>query len=178
MPGLIDALRKHGTEFITEVIGRDGLNYLPNKKVVLISSLHLPNITDRPETLLFDWNDFEIAGSIDKLAETIAKRQQFETERDNLTAECSREKIEQILGCSSRTANRILQQLRGGNIPRVTFQEQILSLLANGEKKSAEVIAAIDGNPHAINRELVRLAKIGEIVKVRRGVYALTEQCS
>ena len=63
---------------ITDYIGRVGLNRLPNKKVVLLSSLEIPGITDRPQTMLFDWEDFEIAGSIEKLAETIKTRQQYE----------------------------------------------------------------------------------------------------
>ena len=164
--------RQAVAEHITEIMGRAGLNRWNGKKVVLMSSLEIPNITDRPETLLFDWEDFEIAGGLDKLAETITVRQRFETERDSLTPESSRDEVERILGCSARQANRVLQKLRGG-MPRVTFREQILSLLADGEKKAAEVIAAIDGNHAAIHHELTRLAKIGEIVKVRWGVYAL-----
>ena len=160
-------------EHITEIIGRAGLNRWRGKKVVLMSSLEIPDITDRAETLLFDWEDFEVAGSLDKLAETIATRQQFETERDNLTAESPREEVERILGCSSRQANRMLNKLRGGNIPRVTFREQILLLLADGEKKRAEITAAIDGHPQAVHKELIRLTNLGEIEKVRWGVYAL-----
>ncbi|MCY4552367.1 MAG: hypothetical protein OXC79_01725 [Candidatus Poribacteria bacterium] len=146
-------------ELITATIGRAGLNRWRGKKVVLISSLEIPGFTDRPETLFFDWEDFEVAGGLDKLPEMIATRQRFETERDQLTVDSSREEVERILGCSSRQANRVLQKLRGG-MPRVTFREQILSLLAAGEKKAAEVIAAIDGNPAAIHHELRRLAKI------------------
>ena len=136
-------------EQITEIMGWAGLNRWSGKKVVLISSLELPDITDRPESLLFDWEDFQVAGSLDKLAETITVREQFETELANLTAESPREEVERILGCSSRQANRMLNKLRGGNIPRVTFREQILSFLADGEKKRAEIIAAIDGHPQA-----------------------------
>ena len=165
-------------ELTTNTIGRAGLNRWSGKKVVLISNLEIPDITDRPETFLFDWEDFEIAGGLDKLAETIAIRERFEAERENLTAESSRVEVERVLGCSSRQANRVLNKLRGGNIPHVTFREQILSLLAEGEKKAAEVIAAIEGNPKAIHHELVRLVKIGEIVKVRWGVYALPEASS
>ncbi len=160
------------TELVTGIVGRAGLNRLSGKKVVLINSLHIPDITDRPETLLFDWEDFEVAGSLDKLAETIAVRERFETERNNLTPESPREEVERILGCSSRQANRVLQKLRGG-ATRVTFREQILSLLADGQKKAAEMTAAIDGHPQAIHKELQRLAKLGEIEKVRWGVYAL-----
>ena len=67
------------------------------------------------------------------------------------------------------------QKLRGGNIPHVTYREQILRLLADGEKKGTEVIAAIEGNPMGIYNELARLTKIGEIAKVRWGVYGLPD---
>ncbi|RKU35743.1 hypothetical protein C6496_15690 [Candidatus Poribacteria bacterium] len=170
--------RQNVANVITEIIGRVGLNRWRNKKVVLISSLEIPDVTDRPETFLFDWEDFEVAGSLDKLAETISIRQQFETERASLTAKSSRVEVERVLGCSSRQANRMLNKLRGGNIPRVTFREQILSLLADGEKKMAEMTAAIDGHPQAIHKELVRLTKIGEIEKVRWGVYSLPKASS
>ena len=161
------------TDLITEIIGRAGFNRWTGKKVVLMSSLEIPGITDRPETLLFDWEDFEIASGLDKLAETIATRERFEAERDNLTPETSRKEVERILGCSSRQANRMLQKLRGGNTPRVTFREQILSLLVDAEKKTAELINAIDGNPEAIKHELTRLVNAGDIIRARRGVYTL-----
>ena len=110
----------------------------------------MPNITDRPETLLFDWEDFLVAGGLDKLAEGIAIRQQFETERDNLTANTSREEVERVLGCSSRQANRVLKKLRGGKALRVPLREQILDALADGEMKTAEIVAAVDGYPTTI----------------------------
>ena len=163
-------------DVITDIVGRAGLNRWNGKKVVLISSLEISNITDRPEVLLFDWEDFQVAGGLDKLAETITIRQRFEAERDQLTADTSRQEVERILGCSARQANRMLKKLRGGNIPRVTFREQILTLLADGEKKAADVVAAIDGNSHAIYHELRRLDEIGEIQKVGWGVYALQKQ--
>ena len=158
---------------LANIVGRTGLNHLPNKTVVLLTGFPLPDITDRPETLLFDWEDFEVAGGMDKLPEVIAERQRFETERDNLTPESGREKVEQVLGVSKSQANRVLMQLRGGKIQRVPFHEQIFSLLEGGEKKTAELIAAIEGNPGSIKNELKRLVDTGKIVKVRRSVYAL-----
>ena len=158
---------------LAHIVGLMGLNRLSNKTVVLLTSIPLPDITDRPETLLFDWEDFEVAGGLDKLPEIIAERERFETERDNLTAESGREKVEQILGVSSSQANRILMKFRGGKPLRVPFREQIFSLLADGEKKTAELIDAIDGHPGSIKNELKRLIDAGEIVKVRRSVYAL-----
>ena len=160
---------------ITDIIGRVGLNRSENKKVVLMSSLDIPDITDRPETLLFDWEDFEVAGGLDKLAETIAIRERFEAERDTLTGESDRAEVERVFGCSSRQANRVLYKLRGGYLREATFREQILSLLVDGEKKASKIVAAIEGNPAAVYHELRRLVKIGEIVKVRRGVYNLPD---
>ncbi|MDE0682366.1 MAG: hypothetical protein OXI63_05570, partial [Candidatus Poribacteria bacterium] len=159
----------------TQIIELAQLNHLANKKVMLITGFRIPEITDRPETLLFDWADFEVAGGLDKLSEVIATRQRFETERDNLTPKSSRQEVERVLGCSPRQANRVLQRLRGGKIARIPFREQILALLADGEKKTPELVAAIQGHPKAINTELTRLVGIGEIVKVRRGVYTLPE---
>ena len=157
----------------TEIMELVQLNRSANKKVMLITGFRIPDITDRPETLLFDWKDFEVAGGLDKLAEVIAIRQRFETDRDNLTAESSRKEVERVLGCSPRQANRMLQRL--GKIPRIPFRDQILALLANGEKKTPELTEAIQGHPKAINTELTRLVEVGEIIKVKRGVYKLPE---
>ena len=53
------------------------------------------------------------------------------------------------------------------------IRDQIRSLLTDGEKKTAELIEAIDGNSEAIKHELTRLVNAGHIIRVRRGVYAL-----
>ena len=164
---------KEVARIFTEIIGLAQLNRLANKTVMLITGLRIPEITDRPETLLFDWQDFDAAGGLDKLAEVIAIRQRFETERDALTAESSTKEVERVLGCSPKQASRVLRRL--GKLARVTFREQILAILADGEKKTSEIVAAIQGHPKAINTELTRLVGMGEIVKVRRGVYRLPE---
>ena len=164
---------QNAVTMLKEVVECIQLNRQTGKKVVLITGLRLPNITDRPETLLFDWEDFEVAGGLDKLAEVIATRQRFEVESATLTAESSREEVERILGCSSRQANRILRKFRGGALLRVPLREQILSALADGNEKTAELVAAVDGYPTAIKNELKRLVDAGEVVKVRRSVYAL-----
>ncbi|MYF99669.1 hypothetical protein F4212_11155 [Candidatus Poribacteria bacterium] len=158
-----------------EILELAQLNRMSNKKIMLITGLHIPKITDRPETLLFDWEDFDVAGRLDRLAEVIETRQRFEAERDKLTPESSRKKVETVLGCSTRQANRVLQRMRGGKLARVPFREQILTLLADGEKKTPEIAAAIQGHPKAINTELTRLVNTGDIIKIKRGVYTLPE---
>ncbi|MCY4552274.1 MAG: hypothetical protein OXC79_01260, partial [Candidatus Poribacteria bacterium] len=161
---------------LTEIIVQAELDRLTDRRIVLIAGVPLPNITNRSETSIFDWEDFEIAGGLDRLPEMIAIRERFEQERENLTAESSREEVQRVLGCSERQANRVLQRLRGGNIPRQTFREQILALLTDGEKKTAELTSSIEGHPEAIQHELTRLVEVGEIVRVRRGVYALSDK--
>ena len=162
------------TGLLADIVGRAGLNRLAGKKVVLVSSMELPDITDRPETLLFDWEDFEVAGGLHKLTETIRTRERFEAERATLTADTRRDEVERILGCSSRQANRALQKLRGGNIQRTLFRDQIFSLLASGEKTTRELVSAIEGHPTSVRNELKRLVDAGDIVKVRWGLYTLS----
>ena len=164
---------QHIVGSLSEIVGLTGLNRSSGKTVVLVTSVPLPDITDRPETHLFDWEDFEVAGGLDKLPESIAIRERFEIERANITADTSRAEVERILGCSARQAYRILHKLRGGNIPRVLFREQIFALLAGGERKASELVDAIEGHPTSVRNELTRLLDAGEIVKVRWGVYTL-----
>lgn len=156
-----------------EIMELAQLNLLADKKIMLITGLRIPEITDRPETLLFDWADFDVARGLDELPEVIATRERFEKERDNLTTESSRKEVERVLGCSSRQANRVLRKMRGGRPARVPFRDQILALLADGEKRTPEITDAIQGNPKAINTKLTRLVNEGEIVKIKRGLYTL-----
>ena len=165
--------RQYIAGLLTRIIGRAGLDRLSNKMVVLLTSTPLPDITDRPETLLFDWEDFEIAGGLDRLSEVVSEREHYEIERANLTAASDRQKVEQVLGISKDQANRVLRKLRGGKIERVPYHRHIRAVLSGGEKTTSEIIAAIDGHPGSIKNELRRLVDSGKIVKVRWGVYAL-----
>ena len=56
---------------LTDIFEAVKFNDKTHKKVVLLTGIRLPNITDRPETLLFDWEDLQVAGGLDKLAEVI-----------------------------------------------------------------------------------------------------------
>ena len=172
-PRIQSVYEQRATSLLTEIFETVKFNDETPKKVVLLTGMRLPNITDRPETLLFDWEDFLVAGGLDKLAEVIAIRQQFETERENLTANTSREEVERVLGCSSRQANRVLKKLRGGKALRVPLREQILDALADGEMKTAEIVAAVDGYPTTIRNRIRELVDAGEVVKLKRAVYAL-----
>ena len=64
-----------------------GLKYtqMSDKKIMILTSLPIPGITDRPETKLFDWEDYEIAGGLENLANVIVTRERYEADRDALS---------------------------------------------------------------------------------------------
>lgn len=143
-----------------------------NKTLVVLTAIPIPGITNRDETILFDWEDFLVAGSLDNLAETVATREQFEKERDALTGKSPRQAFERIYGCSKRQANRIRMKLRDGKPLRVPLREQILNCLKDGKPKNrADIVAAVDGAPNAIQAELKRLMDKNKITRIKWGVY-------
>ena len=159
---------------LTQIVRIAGFNEALGKTLVLNTALPLPAVTDAPETQLFDWEDFEIAGGLDELSNTIRIREEYEAEYVNMDASWNRKRVEYLLGVSKAQANRILMRLRGGKIERTPFHVQIFSLLSDGEKTTSEILDAIDGNPGSIKNELTHLVETGEIVRIRRGIYALT----
>lgn len=170
-----DVYQQSAAGLLTQIIGRAGLSRWTDKTVVLLTSMPLPDITDRPETHLFDWVDFQIAGGLDKLPEVIARRKRFETDYANLTGHSKRTEVERLLECSPRTANRVLRNIRGENFQRIRIREQILFLLSTGEKKTSLLAQAIDSSPQTISNELRKLLDEGAIVRVRWGLYKLSE---
>ncbi|MDD9975415.1 MAG: hypothetical protein OXU27_15490 [Candidatus Poribacteria bacterium] len=158
---------------LTQIVYIAGFNKASDRTLVLNAALRVPSVTDAPETELFDWEDFEIAGGLDDLSETIRIREDYEAEYANMDASWTRERVEYLLGVSKSQANRILMRLRGGKLERVPFHAQIFELLSDGEKTTSEILESIQGNPGSIKNELTHLVETGDIVRVRRGVYAL-----
>ena len=158
---------------LTQIVRIAGFNEASDKTLVLNTALRIPFVTDAPETELFDWEDFEIAGGLDALSKTIQIREEYEAEYANMDASWSRKRVEYLLGVSKAQANRILMRLRGGKLERIPFHVQIFELLSDGEKTTSEILESIQGNPGSIKNELTHLVETGEIVRVRRGVYAL-----
>ena len=158
---------------LIQIVRIAGFNAASGKTLVLNTALRIPSVTDAPETELFDWEDFEIAGGLDALSKTIQIREEYEAEYANMDASWSRKRVEYLLGVSKAQANRILMRLRGGKLERTPFHVQIFELLSDGEKTTSEILESIQGNPGSIKNELTHLVETGEIVRVRRGVYAL-----
>ena len=55
------------------------------------------------------------------------------------------------------------------------LEDQILDVLSEGEKKSAEIKKAISGNASSIDTRLSRMKKSGKVVRVDKGIYRLPE---
>ena len=158
---------------LTQIIRIAGFNETSDKTLILNTVLRIPSVTDAPETELFDWEDFEIAGGLDELSKMIQIREDYEVEYINMDASWDRKRVEYLLGVSKAQANRILMRLRGTKLERIPFHVQILEMLSDGEKTTSEILESIDGNPGSIKNELTHLVETGEIVRIRRGVYAL-----
>ena len=132
---------------LTQMIRIAGFNDASGKTLVLNTVLRIPAVTDTPETELFDWEDFELAGGLDELSETIRIREEYEVEYANMDASWNRKRVEYLLGVSKAQANRILMRLRGGKLKRVPFHTSDFDLLSDGEKTTSEILESIQGNP-------------------------------
>ena len=63
---------------LQQAVGRARLNRIPDNRVFIFSGVHIPTVTDRAETLLFDFADCEIARSVDELEHWIRIRERDE----------------------------------------------------------------------------------------------------
>ena len=113
-------------ESLLQATGRGRLNLKP-RCVVALTAVRLPNLTDRKETVLFDLADWEIAGSLDRLPQTVAEREKKTNdyrkrheEGDSVNAIATDE------GLHWQTVNKIV------TLPR---ERQVQFVLASREKK-------------------------------------------
>lgn len=116
---------------LVQAFGRAGLVKNPSR-VVLWTSLYLPSITPRAQTLLFDDTDFAKAeGHLPELPRAIAEREQSEAEGDV-------QGIVDATGVSERTAQRKSKPTRDAT----TAERDARILELHGEGKSQRVIEA------------------------------------
>lgn len=113
---------------LIQAVGRARLNRSPHT-VVILSAHHLPGITDRPETYLFDETDLEVAGGLEQLAEVVQHREKAEDDHDNnISRHQSIADIQVSHGVSRRWASTMWK--RAGGKDKET--EQILKLRDEG----------------------------------------------
>ena len=145
------------------------------KTIVLNTALRVPGITDALKTTLFDWADFEIAGGLDKLPETIARREAFEAEAAKIDGTWLPYPMMQVLGIDRNEANRILREEHGRK-GSVTIREEILALIKAGKTKLQDIVDAIpDRHLSAVQNEVEQMQNEGVIVRSVWGTYRLSK---
>ena len=145
------------------------------KTIVLNTALWVPGITDALKTTLFDWEDFEIAGGLDKLPETIARREAFEAEAAKIDGTWLPYPMMQVLGIDRNEANRILREEHGRK-GSVTIREEILALIKAGKTKLQDIVDAIpDRHLSAVQNEVEQMQNEGVIVRSVWGTYRLSK---
>lgn len=111
---------------LVQAVGRARL-VLYAKRVVIVSALPLPGITER--AVLFDETDWEIAGGLANLASTVADRETAESELKTVAD------FQQAYGCSERHARRLWEQA-GGKEQNAkedkTLRQQVIALHNQG----------------------------------------------
>ena len=59
--------------------------------------------------------------------------------------------------------------------PKPKLEDQILEVLSEGEKTSAEIKKTLQGNAASIDKRLSKMAKSGKVNRVDKGIYCLPE---
>ena len=94
---------------LIQAVGRARLVRRKNVKVVILTGAHLKGITDREETVLFDYEDYLIAGSLDKLEDVVQKRESDIAQIRQMHADgASKAGIQEIFRLSYRRVDAIL----------------------------------------------------------------------
>ena len=83
------------------------------KTLVIQTALWLTDITDAPETRLFDWEDFEVAGGLQGLDTAIEKREAYEAEAAKINKTWMPYQVMPVLGIDYKTAAQLLIEVHG-----------------------------------------------------------------
>lgn len=181
---------------LIQAVGRARLVRYP-KRVVLFCSHHLPNITTRRQTILFDENDWDNADELQNLKAAVQTREQKEGEIiDAINKGESERSISKRFGITTwyvRTLKSIVTRARlystyvldsraGHNCAEYTLnlpkgiREQILELLSsNLEMRTGEIVEQVNGSRRKIMDALKKLVEQGKVLKVKHGVYKSAE---
>ena len=122
---------------LVQAIGRARL-VRKARTVIILTSHHIPGITDRTETKLFDEADWEIAGGLDGLDNAIAKREEYEARAAALTAENTIADFQAVYGCSHEYA-RLLWHKAGGQEHKVDKHNELVQRVFEMKNKNISI---------------------------------------
>ena len=146
-------------EALLQATGRGRLNLKP-RCVVALTAVRLPNLTDRKETVLFDLVDWEIAGCLDRLPQTVAAREKKADDyRKRLESGDSVNAIATDEGIEWRTVENIVTFLRERQVQHVLASRgKRVTIGAKPTKLQKDILSCFET---ASEKEL----KTGDIVK-------------
>ena len=176
-------------ESLLQAIGRGRLNLKP-RCVVALTAVRLPNLTDRKETVLFDLVDWEIAGRLDRLPQTVVEREKKADDyRKRLESGETVYAIAKDEGIQWQTVKRIVTPYRGDQVDnilvkrdsRVTIgakltklQKEILSCFetaSGNELKTGDVVKIVGRARSKVTSNLSKLVDRFYLERVKHGWY-------
>ena len=171
---------------LIQATGRARLVRRSGVQVIVIAGRDIPGFSGREaETMLFDMNDWVAAGNLDNLEAAIKNRQNAAEKAEKmLQSGSSKRGAAKETNLSYRQVSRISERLSDAaaaanrdsiskRCTHPTLRESIKNALENGHQTTAEIVDRVNGSRTAIMDEIKELIDAGDIVRVKRRVYAL-----
>ena len=176
-------------ETLIQAIGRGRLNLKP-RSVIALAAIRLLNLTDRDETVLFDIQDWEIAGRLDRLPETVKQREETlatyqnraET-GDSVNAIATDERVpwHTMNNFVTSIRDRQINIVLAGREFNVTIARNLTkiekSILAcfetESERRTADIANMVKGKRPYVTSLLGKLVDRFYIQRVKQGCYRL-----
>ena len=189
----------YAIEQLLQAIGRARLVRRTGVKVVIFCARELPGISGRAETTLFNLQDFIIAGGLDKLKDQVKKREAREAQLRETIRQYVEEGMSDNKICKTLRIHHVqLREIKAEVLPSLdsegmsqSSQLAIRDIIESCEPVTNEIKRLIHSgltctkdlcdrlneshsqSPDATRQQLTRLVKVDELIRMRRGVYAL-----
>ena len=189
----------YAIEQLLQAIGRARLVRRTGVKVVIFCARELPGISGRAETTLFNLQDFIIAGGLDKLKDQVKKREAREAQLRETIRQYVEEGMSDNKICKTLRIHHVqLREIKAEVLPSLdsegmsqSSQLAISNIIESCEPVTNEIKRLIHSgltctkdlcdrlneshsqSPDATRQQLTRLVKVDELIRMRRGVYAL-----
>ena len=185
------AWRSAVLEIVNQAIGRARLNLYP-RTVVAITGIRIPTLTNREDTVLFDIQDWTIAGTLDRLPDEAArtatareaqKQRQNEIDQrlENGESQRSIANTEGITYwdvrkvASARCSSTVLLARRA----KATLVDKVQDYInkhPDGHTTRSIINTFSDYHPSSVKNALTELVASDKVIKVMRGMYCATPE--
>ena len=189
----------YAIEQLLQAIGRARLVRRTDVKVVIFCGRELPGISGRAATTLFNLKDFIIAGGLDKLKDQVKHREAQVTKLREAIRQYVKDGMSDNLICKTLGIHHMqLREIKAEVLPpldseRMSQSSQLSNrnIIASCEDVTKAIKRLIHSgltctkdicnrlneshsqSPDAIRQRLARMVRAGELLRIRRGAYAL-----